>query len=346
MSNTISLRPRGVTTINRTAEFVSPGHPDKICDILSDYILDLYLAKDPHARVAVEVMGGHGELYVCGEISSKAKINIRQKLREKLGPDIKIHLNLVQQSPEIARGVDTGGAGDQGIMVGYACAENSLLLPTEYVLARDLCQKIYSSYPYDGKTQITVALSYDHERRLISSQLKHIVLSWQNVSTKTLCGELTIWLNNLPLPNITIADDLKVSVNPAGDWSCGGFDADTGLTGRKIVIDNYGPRVPVGGGAFSGKDPSKVDRSAAYMARKIAIDYLNKYHAQEAYIYLAYALGEAQPVDATALIDGRSEAIRNYDLSPRAIIQKLDLLKPNYSQRSTWGHHAYAYMLK
>ena len=326
--------------ITRTAEFVSPGHPDKICDILSDYILDLYLAKDPQARVAVEIMGGHGELNVCGEVTSKAKINIVKKLQQKLCNNIRIHSNLVQQSPEISRGVDAGGAGDQGIMVGYACAENPHLLPTEYVLARDLCQKIYSEFPYDGKTQVTVDIKYDQKHHFVSAEIKHIVVSWQNVSTKRLCAELTIWLNNMLVPTITVSEKLKVSINPAGDWNIGGFDADTGLTGRKIVVDAYGPRVPVGGGAFSGKDPSKVDRSAAYMAREIAKDYLQKRHANEVYVYIAYALGEVQPIDATVIIDGEVERIKDYNLSPRAIIERLKLLQPNYEQRAKWGHFA------
>ena len=324
-------------TITRIAEFVSPGHPDKICDILSDYILDLYLAKDPQARVAVEVMGGHGELYICGEITSKAKIDVVKELRKKLGDAIKIHSNLVQQSPEIARGVDVGGAGDQGIMVGYACAENPQLLPTEYILARNLCQIIYSGHPYDGKTQVTADIKYGDDGKFISAEIKHIVVSWQKTSSKQIAAELTIWLNNLP-PKITISKKLKISINPAGDWDQGGFDADTGLTGRKIVVDNYGPRVPVGGGAFSGKDPSKVDRSAAYMAREIAKDYLRKRHANEVYVYISYALGEAQPVDATVIIDGKNEQIKNYDLTPQGIIKELNLLQPNYERRAKWGH--------
>ena len=323
--------------ITRTAEFVSPGHPDKICDILSDYILDLYLAKDPNARVAVETMGGHGELVICGEVTSSAKINIEKKIRAKVGDKYKIHINLVQQSPEIARGVDDGGAGDQGIMVGYACAENEQLLPTEYVLARDLCQKIYSEYPYDGKTQVTVRIKYNAKHEFISATIKHIVVSWQKVSSKKLAAEITLWMNDLP-ENIVLCKNLKVSINPAGDWDLGGFDADTGLTGRKIVIDNYGPRVPVGGGAFSGKDPSKVDRSAAYMARKVAVDYLRKQNANEVYVYIAYALGEAKPVDATVIVDGKMEKIKGYNLSPRGIIKQLNLLEPHYENRAKWGH--------
>ena len=339
MKNTLSLSLRSPKhqTITRTAEFVSPKHPDKMCDILSDYILDLYIAEDPHARVAVEVMGGHGELNICGEVSSVAKINLKKKLLEKIDNSMKLHINFSQQSPEIARGVDDGGAGDQGIMVGYACAENSLFMPTEYVLARDLCQKIYSMFPYDGKTQITVELSYDNNHNFVCAIIKHIVVSWQKVSKKELSTAIASWANNLP-KKAMLSDDYRVSINPAGDWDLGGFDADTGLTGRKIVIDSYGPRVPVGGGAFSGKDPSKVDSSATDMARKIAADYLLKCHANEVYVYLAYALGEIKPVDATIIIDGRAEKIRGYDLSPQGIIEQLDLLKPGYEKRAMWGH--------
>lgn len=339
MSKTLSTSTRSAKyqIITRTAEFVSPGHPDKMCDILSDYILDLYLEKDPLSRVAVEVMGGHGELNVCGEITSTARIDVGKALRKRIRDDMKLRINVVEQSPEIARGVDEGGAGDQGVMVGYACAENDQLLPTEYVLARDLCKKIYAAHPYDGKTQITVALKYGSSRQFISAEIQHVVASWQKVSSQEIASEIVDWTNNLP-QKISVSDKLKTSINPAGDWDLGGFDADTGLTGRKIVIDNYGPRVPVGGGAFSGKDPSKVDRSAAYMARQIAKDYLLDRHANEVLVFLAYALGEKTPVDATVMIDGESEKVKNYDLSPQGIIDRLGLLEPRYEQRAKWGH--------
>jgi S-adenosylmethionine synthetase len=200
-----------------------------------------------------------------------------------------------------------------------------------------LCQKIYSKFPYDGKTQITVELSYGNNHDFVCATIKHIVVSWQKVSKKELSTAIANWVNNLP-EKVVLSDDCGVSINPAGDWDLGGFDADTGLTGRKIVIDSYGPRVPVGGGAFSGKDSSKVDRSAAYMARRIATDYLLKRHANEVYVYLAYALGEIKPVDTTIIIDGKAERIRGYDLSPRGIIEQLDLLKPVYEKRAMWGH--------
>ena len=323
--------------ITRTAEFVSPKHPDKLCDIISDSILDAYLQKDPKARVAIETLGGHGSIYLVGEISSVAKVNYRPIVETIVGKGMEVHTNIVEQSPEIARGVDTGGAGDQGIMVGYACDENSEKMPTEYVLARDLCKYLFQFHPFDGKTQVTAELTYGPRGNFISATIKHIVISWQNVETKQLCANLTFWLNQLP-KNVTIDDRAKVSINPAGDWSIGGFDADSGLTGRKLIVDNYGPRVPIGGGAFSGKDPSKVDRSAAYMARKIAVDYLNDHDAHEVLVYIAYALGESQPVDATAFIDGKSRKVVGYDLSPQGIIESLKLRKPQYAERAKWGH--------
>lgn len=325
--------------ITRTAEFVSPKHPDKICDQISDAILDAYLTKDPEARVAVDVVAAHGKMLITGEITSSAKtINIEKIARKFVDANMQIEINIAKQSPEIARGVDVGGAGDQGIMVGYACAENNEYLPTEYVLARNLCKYIYDRHAFDGKTQVTVNLVYYNDI-FVSASIKHIVISWQNVARTDLEKLLKKWLKTLP-NNIKLASDYSYSINPAGDWSTGGFDADSGLTGRKIVVDNYGPRVPVGGGAFSGKDPSKVDRSAAYMARKIAVDYLEEQQAQEVIVNISYALGRAEPVDATAFIDGHKCSIKDYDLSPRAIIKQLGLLKPNYAERAKWGHHS------
>ncbi|MDO4220400.1 MAG: methionine adenosyltransferase domain-containing protein [Candidatus Saccharibacteria bacterium] len=321
--------------VTRTAEFVSPKHPDKICDQISDAILDAYLAKDSRARVAVDVMGGHGKLYIMGEVTSTANIDIEQIAYKYVGDEMTIGINIVKQSAEIARGVDIGGAGDQGIMVGYACAENEEYLPQEYVLARDLCKYIYDKHQFDGKTQVTVELTYINGR-YISTKIKHIVISWQNVPAEELKNILNKWLTQLD-KDVELADDYSLSINPAGDWAIGGFDADSGLTGRKIVVDNYGPRVPVGGGAFSGKDPSKVDRSAAYMARKIAVDYLEKHHASEVTVNISYAIGRAEPVDATAYIDGHRCSIVGYDLSPQGIIQELGLLQPQYAERAKWG---------
>ena len=309
----------------KTAESVSPKHPDKICDQISDAILDAYIAIDPEARVAVDVAGGHGKLFITGEITSTAKkINISNIIK-RLAGDIEIIENIASQSPEISRGVDIGGAGDQGIMVGYATNETPELLPLEFVLARHLNQYLYDIWPFDGKTQVTT-----DGNKIIS-----IVASFQNASRAELLNAVTEWLSNEKLATY---DKVDFHINPAGDWKIGGFDADAGLTGRKLVVDNYGPRIPIGGGAFSGKDPSKVDRSAAYMARKIAVDYLKKYNASEVYVYLAYAIGFNEPLEATAIIDGQQREIIGYDLSPNGIIKYLDLKKPIYEEKARFGH--------
>ncbi len=339
MTKTLSSSARRSTTkiITRTAEFVSPRHPDKICDQISDAILDAHLSKDPQARVAVDVAGGHGTIFVTGEITSNTEVDVEKIVRQIAGDDYEVISRIVVQSPEIARGVDQGGAGDQGIMVGYACAETIELLPLEYVLARDLCKYLYERYPFDGKTQVTVDIEYGAKGNYIAAKIRHIVISWSQVTTKQLCIDLTFWINQLPR-SIIVDKTMRVSINPAGDWDTNGFDADSGLTGRKLIVDNYGPRVPIGGGAFSGKDGTKVDRSAAYYARKIAVDYLRKYDAHEVHVYLSYALGRVEPVDATAFIDGKVHKITEYDLSPRHIIQELKLTKPQFVERAKWGH--------
>ena len=325
------------TTITRTAEFVSPMHPDKICDQISDAILDAHLMKDSAARVAIDVAGGHGTIFVTGEVTSKAKVDVEKIAHRIAGEDYEIIQRIVQQSPEIARGVDEGGAGDQGIMVGYACSETAEYLPLEYVLARDLNKYLFGFHPFDGKTQVTVEIKYGAKGNYISARIKHIVISWSKVSTKQLCADLTFWLNQLP-KDITADKETGVSINPAGDWDMNGFDADSGLTGRKLIVDNYGPRVPIGGGAYSGKDGTKVDRSAAYYARKIAVDYLQQYDAHEVYVYISYALGRVEPVDATAFIDGKAHEVTEYNLSPKNIIEELELTKPVFEQRAKWGH--------
>ena len=315
----------------RTAEFVSPKHPDKICDRISDRILDYCLEQDRDARVAVETMGGHGCIYVNGEvtINTKKEIPIPHLVDEVLGePEIydKTHttsIKLVQQSPEISRGVDKGGAGDQGIMVGYACDENDEYVPEEYRLARSLCRHLYDKFPYDGKTQVTTR----DDRNLF------VVASFQNVDRITLHGEVSEWLKG---------EDyglMLTHANPAGDWEQGGFDADAGLTGRKLVVDNYGPRVPIGGGAYSGKDPSKVDRSAAYMARHIAKKELIKKGLSECYVYLSYAIGEKEPLQMTCRdgVGNTWDIPSNYPVYPNEIIDFLDLKKPIYKQTAEWG---------
>lgn len=312
----------------RTAESVSPKHPDKLCDQVSDAILDAHVAEDPLARVAIDVAGGHGTLFITGEVTSRAQhVDVDQIVQRVVG-DIEVIENIARQSVEIAAGVDTGGAGDQGIMVGYACDETPEYLPREVVLSRELNELLYERWPHDGKTQITLA----------GGQITGLVASFQHAPSEELRQFVTTWLQNH-----SVASDARVHVNPSGDWNIGGFEADAGLTGRKLAVDNYGPRIPVGGGAFSGKDPSKVDRSAAYMARRIAVDYLRNRQAHEVFVRLAYAIGVAEPLEATVIIDGRGEEITGYDLTPRGIIGSLDLRRPLYEQTARYGHFGHGF---
>lgn len=301
----------------RTAEFVSPMHPDKICDFIADSILDAYLEKDKNSRCAIEIMGGHNLITINGEVSSKANINIEKIVKELVDSNFKIISNIVKQSSEIARGVETGGAGDQGIMMGYATSETENFMSLEYELARNLCMKIFEKYPYDGKTQVTIN----------DGKIQTVVASFQNTESSELLSLVK---------NIIKADEYFI--NPSGEWSQGGFDADTGLSGRKLIIDNYGPEIPIGGGSFSGKDYTKVDRSGAYMARKIAVDLLKKYKAKEVYTKLAYVIGKAKPVMAVAIIDGKEEQITGYDLTPKGIYKHLKLNQVKFSKTSNWGH--------
>lgn len=309
----------------KTAESVSPKHPDKLCDQISDAILDAYLDEDPNARVAAEACGGHGVVFVTGEITSTADVDIPAIVKRIAGDNVEVHTKIVKQSPEIAQGVDTGGAGDQGIMIGYACDETPEMLPREVVLARRLNQYIYDKFPYDGKTQITIAPD---------GTIDSIVASFQNAPKDKLEGLVKEFVSKENLEG-----KLELHINPAGDWQQGGFDADTGLTGRKLIVDNYGPRVAIGGGCYSGKDPSKVDRSAAYMARKIAVDYLRKRDAHDVLVRLAYAIGYAEPLEKTVIIDGKAEEITGYDLTPNGIIKFLDLKRPIYEATARWGHY-------
>src|SRR3989344_7834844 len=239
----------------KTCEFVSPGHPDKVCDFIADSILDAYLAGDKASRVAVEVMGGHNLISINGEVTSKSHPDIESIVKKIVGQDFNVAVNLSKQSPSIAAGVDTGGAGDQGIMKGYATADTASLMPREYELAPDLCKKVYEKYPYDGKGQVTTEVESG------KLKVKSVVASFQNSKNSDL----------LPLVK-SIIEAEEYLINPAGEWTLGGFDADTGLSGRKLVIDNYGPEIPIGGGSFSGKDYTKVDKRGAYMARRIAVE--------------------------------------------------------------------------
>lgn len=307
----------------RTAECVSAKHPDKLCDRVSDALLDRYLENDPNARCAIEVCGGHSNVFITGEVTSSYQIsdNEIEDITKKITGADKVIIHLNSQSPEISRGVDTGGAGDQGIMIGYACNENEEMLPQEYYLARKLNQEVYKIFPYDGKTQVT-----------LNDKSVRVVCSFQNAKKEELEQICRDFFNSKSY----IIESLHC--NPAGDWNIGGLKADAGLTGRKLAVDNYGPRIPIGGGAFSGKDSTKVDRSAAYMARRIAVDYLIKYNANEVYVTLSYAIGYNQPLQSTVIIDGVEKDIEGYDLSPNGIIEFLDLRKPIFSETAKWGH--------
>jgi S-adenosylmethionine synthetase len=309
----------------RTAECVSPKHPDKMCDRISDTILDLYLQGDPNSRCAIETCGGNGKVFVTGEVTSNTKVtedDIKTIVHNISGvEDVIVHLT--KQSPEIAQGVDTGGAGDQGIMIGYACRDNEQYLPQEYYLSRELNKFIFDKFPYDGKTQVTM-----------NGNSLRVVCSFQNAPKEMLEGLVGGFFSRYPQYHIE-----SLHCNPAGDWNIGGFTADAGLTGRKLAVDNYGPRVPLGGGAFSGKDCTKVDRSAAYMARRIAVDILEERpETQEVIVQLAYAIGYDQPLQSSALVDGNHEFIKGYDLSPKGIIDFLELRTPIFSETAKFGH--------
>jgi len=305
----------------KTAECVSPKHPDKICDFIADSLLDAYLAIDKNSRTAIEVMGGHKLITINGEVTSLGKPDLESIVRGIVGDDYTVQINIVAQSPEIARGVDIGGAGDQGIMKGYATAETQSMMPLEHELARNICQEIYKAYPFDGKTQVT----------LIDGNVSAVVASFQHAPTETLTTLVK-----------SIINSENYYINPAGEWNLGGFDADTGLSGRKLIVDNYGPEIPIGGGSFSGKDFTKVDRSAAYMARKIAVDFIFS-GAHEAFVKLAYAIGVPEPVMAVAVVDGKEIPITGYDLTPRGIRELLKLDEVTYAETATWGHFGRGY---
>lgn len=311
----------------RTAEFVSPMHPDKRCDFIADSILDAYLEGDKGSRVAIEVMGGHNLVTINGEVTSNTKPDIEALVKNIVGGGYKIISNIVLQSREIAQGVDTGGAGDQGIMKGYASSETDAYMPLEYAFARDLCQKIFEVYPYDGKTQVTIE----------DGKITTVVASFQNTKS----DKLLELVKKIIQADVTVQarlDKVEYLINPAGEWNQGGFDADTGLSGRKLIIDNYGPEVAIGGGSFSGKDYTKVDRSGAYMARKVAVDLLKKYNAKIVETKLAYAIGKSEPVMAVAIIDGKEIKIIDYDLSPKGIYEHLKLDQVKFKDTCTWGH--------
>lgn len=329
-----------------TVENVRRGHPDKICDQISDAILDAYLAKDPMARVAVECFGCHGLLMIGGEVTSTAKVDA-----EKIARDVykeigftstpEIIIKIVAQSPEIADGVDRDGAGDQGIMYGYATNETPEYLPRATVLAARTAMALDvagkdGTIPWllpDGKTQVTIK----------DGKVETVVVSTQHTPEIT-HAEIEQTVTEKILKPIFEAEleGVRIVINPSGLFTIGGFEADTGLTGRKIMVDTYGGIIPHGGGCFSGKDATKVDRSAAYMARFAAKCLVAGGHGSEVLVSVAYAIGQADPVMLSAVNgDGAdlTEVLKkNFDFRPKAIIERLGLRNPVYAKRAAYGH--------
>ncbi len=328
-----------------TTESVTIGHPDKICDQISDAIVDAYLLQDPLSRVAVNSMGSHGTLFIGGEATSKGAVDhakLAQELYQEIGytEELKMVVNVVPQSPDIAQGVDTGGAGDQGIMYGYATDETPEMLPRQVVAAHALTRGLtalrakpgFEWLRPDGKSQVT----YEDGR------LKTILVSCQhteNIEQPEIQAQLT---QHLFQPLFGDLSNVEVLVNPTGRFVQGGFYADTGLTGRKIMVDTYGGLIPHGGGAFSGKDPTKVDRSAAYFCRYVARQLVKRGLCHHATVRVAYAIGRAEPVMVDVEGDGDDglhEAVqKEFDFRPKAIIERLDLRKPIYRQTAMNGH--------
>ena len=361
-----------------TSESVTEGHPDKLCDYISDSILDSYLAKDKNARVACETVAGKGEIFITGEITSTANVDIEQVVRDTIKEvgyadseyDIdyrtcKIYINLSKQSPDIALGVDKSledkegkdveseGAGDQGLMFGYACDETEKLMPLPISLAHKLSkrltevrkEKIIDYLRPDGKTQVTV--EYDGDKPV---RVDTIVISAQHlpdVDMNVLKKDIIEKVIKPIVPANLLDENTKYFINPTGRFVIGGPLGDSGLTGRKIIVDTYGGAARHGGGAFSGKDPTKVDRSASYMARHIAKNIVANGYAKKCEIQIAYSIGLAKPVSIYVNTYGTNtipeeeivEKIdKTFDLTPRGIINYLDLQRPIYRQTTNYGH--------
>ncbi len=361
-----------------TSESVTSGHPDKVCDNISDAVLDAYLEKDPHARVACECSVTTDFLLVMGEITSTATVDVESVARDvisKIGytdknvgfcaDDVEIIVKIKKQSADIALGVDNSvesaggdvydkiGAGDQGIMFGYACKETEEYMPLPIMLSHKLCEKLEQvrktgELKYlrpDGKGQVTV--EYQDGKPL---RVKTVVLSSQHdesVTTEQLRKDLKCCVIEKIIPAEYLDENTEYFINPTGRFEIGGPNGDSGLTGRKIIVDTYGGKCPHGGGAFSGKDPTKVDRSATYMARYICKNVVASGLAEECQIQLAYAIGVAKPVSVLVntfgtgkLCDEQIAQIvqKEFDLRPSAIIEKLELYKPVYKHTASYGH--------
>lgn len=349
-----------------TSESVTEGHPDKIADQISDAVLDAILEQDPTGRVACETLVTTGLAVIAGEITTTAKINYKQIIRETIeeigyndasfGYDsntCSVIDAVGTQSPDIAQGVDTGGAGDQGLMFGFACNETPELMPLPIQLAHNLTKKLSDvrrsgELPYlrpDGKSQVSIEYKDGKPARV-----EAVVISSQHsddVTTEQLRADILEKVIKTTVPANLLDQNTKIHINPTGRFVIGGPMGDAGLTGRKIIVDTYGGYAPHGGGAFSGKDPTKVDRSAAYMARYIAKNIVAADLADKCTVQLAYAIGVAEPV--SVLVDthgtGRvdegklAEAVRkNFSLNPKGIIETLDLRRPIFKATARFGH--------
>ncbi len=348
-----------------TSESVTEGHPDKIADHVSDAILDAILAQDPTARVACETLVTTGLAVVAGEITTTAKVNYKDIIRETIeeigynnaefGYDsntCSVIDAIGTQSPDISQGVDTGGAGDQGLMFGFACNETPELMPMPIQLAHNLTRKLSEvrrngTIPYlrpDGKSQVSI--EYRDGRPF---RVEAVVISSQtaDLDIEDIRADILEHVIKPVIPAELLDDNTKYHINPTGKFVIGGPMGDAGLTGRKIIVDTYGGYAPHGGGAFSGKDPTKVDRSAAYMARYIAKNVVAAGLADQCTVQLAYAIGVAEPVSVlvdshgTGTIDDEriADIVReNFTLTPKAIIETLDLRRPIYKATARFGH--------
>jgi S-adenosylmethionine synthetase len=349
-----------------TSESVTEGHPDKIADQISDSILDAILAKDPLSRVACETLVTTGLAIVAGEITTSAVIDYQDVVRStikdvgydrgKYGYDAEtcaVLSSIHSQSPDIAMGVDTGGAGDQGLMFGFACRETEELMPLPIMLAHKLvkglsCLRRDGTLKYlrpDGKSQVTVEYEGSTPVRVDA-----VVVSSQHspdVTQEQMRADVIAKIVTPTIPAGLMDAETKIYVNPTGRFVVGGPHGDAGVTGRKIIVDTYGGAAPHGGGAFSGKDPTKVDRSACYMARYIAKNVVAAGLADRALVQLAYAIGVADPVSVMVRTEGTgkiaedkiTELVRaNFKLTPRGIMEELNLRRPIYTKTAAFGH--------
>ena len=349
-----------------TSESVTEGHPDKLCDYISDSILDEYLKQDENSRVAVETFASKDSIVIAGQVTSKGQVDIESLVRERIkeiGFDseetdmdyrkCRIDINITKQSSDIAMGVDVGGAGDQGIMFGYACNETKNYMPYAIDMAHKLSKRLTEvrkngEIPYlrpDGKTQVTVEYENDKPKRietiLVSTQHK------SDIDMETLKKDVIEKVIEYVVPANMMDEHTKIYINPTGRFVIGGPLGDTGLTGRKIIVDTYGGYSRHGGGAFSGKDASKVDRSAAYMLRHIAKNIVANGLADKCEIQVAYAIGMKEPLSIYVNTFGTGKVTEEeivylirekFDLTPDGIIQYLNLKKPIYTDTTNYGH--------